>query len=148
MSDERSDIAEQLFVMTTRMIRERSRQLSLTALSTLVTVDRTGPRRLTDLALCEGITQPSMTTLVTQLEGLGYVERQADTRDRRVVLVAITEAGKQHVLMNRTNGASFVERLMDKLDPDDARALGAALPALRRLRELSEADIPAERRTT
>jgi DNA-binding MarR family transcriptional regulator len=148
MSNDRDGIAEQLFAMTTRMIRERSRELSLTALSTLATVERTGPRRLTDLALCEGITQPSMTALITQLEQLGLVERQADKRDGRVVLVAITRAGQKHVRTTRCNGASVFQRLMDQLDPDDVAALAAALPALRRLHELADDDLPVERRTT
>jgi DNA-binding MarR family transcriptional regulator len=148
MIEERDGIAEQLFAMTTRMVRERSRELSLTALSTLATVERTGPRRLTDLALCEGITQPSMTALITQLEQLGFVGRQADERDRRVVLVAITRAGQKYMRTSRRNGASVFERLMDQLDADDVAALCEALPALRRLRELAENDIPAERRTT
>jgi DNA-binding MarR family transcriptional regulator len=148
VSNEYDGIAEQLFAMSTRMIRERSRELSLTALSTLATVARTGPRRLTDLALCEGITQPSMTALITQLEQLGFVERLADERDRRVVLVAISPAGRKHLRTNRRRGASVFARLMDKLDPDDIAALRAALPALRRLRQLADDDIPAERRTT
>jgi DNA-binding MarR family transcriptional regulator len=148
MSKAHDGIAEQLFAMTTRMIRERSRELSLTALSTLATVERTGPRRLTDLAGCEGITQPSMTALITQLEQLGFVERRADERDRRVVLIAITRAGQKHMRTNRRNGASVFERLMDKLEADDIAALRAALPALRRLRELADSDVPAERRTT
>jgi DNA-binding MarR family transcriptional regulator len=148
MAVEADGIAEQLFAMTTRTIRERSRDLSLTALSTLATVARTGPRRLTDLAVCEGITQPSMTALITQLEQLGLVERQAHERDGRVVLVAITRAGQSHIRMNRRNGASVFERLIDKLDPDDIAALRAALPALRRLRTLADDDLPTERRTT
>jgi DNA-binding MarR family transcriptional regulator len=148
VGDQRDGIAEQLFAMTTRMVRERSRELSLTALSTLATVERTGPRRLTDLALCEGITQPSMTTLITQLEQLGFVERQADKGDGRVVLVAITKVGQKHMRTNRSTGAAVFDRLMDKLDADDVAALQASLPALRRLRELADDDIPAERRTT
>ena len=40
--------------------------MSLTSLSTLATLELTGPRRITDLAANEGVTQPSMTALVTR----------------------------------------------------------------------------------
>ena len=52
-----------------------------TAASTLVTLERTGPRRLTDLAVNEEVTQPSMTALVTQLEELGLAERRRNPAD-------------------------------------------------------------------
>jgi DNA-binding MarR family transcriptional regulator len=41
---------------------------------------RDGPRRITELAQCEGLAQPTTTLLVKRLEELGLVrrERQAD----------------------------------------------------------------------
>ena len=50
----------------------------------LATLEGTGPRRLTDLAVNEGVTQPSMTAVVTQLEDLGFAERRRDPGDGRV----------------------------------------------------------------
>jgi DNA-binding MarR family transcriptional regulator len=102
-------------------------------LSTLATLERTGPRRLTDLAVAEEITQPSMTSLVTQLEQLGLAERLSDRVDGRVVLVAITRAGRQLVRNRRRIGAAALTELIDKLDEQDAAELNAALPALLRL---------------
>src|SRR3954469_19950666 len=99
------DLGEALYTLAAGIIRRRSRTLSLTALSTLATLERTGPRRLTDLAVAEEIAQPSMTSLVTQLEQLGLAERGRDRVDARVVLVAITRAGRQLVRRRRRVGA-------------------------------------------
>src|SRR5579863_1692110 len=49
------------------------RELSLTSASTLATLERTGPRRITDLAAIEGVTQPAMTVLVRVMEESGLV---------------------------------------------------------------------------
>src|ERR1700722_4404069 len=106
VSEQPQSIGEVLFGLGPLGIRQRPRGLSLTALSTLSTVERTGPRRLTDLAAGEGVTQPSMSSIVSQLEGLGLVKRQSDTRDRRVVRVAITSAGRKHLGALRRDGAS------------------------------------------
>jgi DNA-binding MarR family transcriptional regulator len=126
-------LGEALFTLAAGVIRRRSRTLSLTALSTLATLEYTGPRRLTDLAVAEEITQPSMTSLVTQLERLGLAERRRDRVDARVVLVAITRAGRQLVRKRRRDGAEALTQSIDKLDEQDAATLNAALPALLRL---------------
>jgi DNA-binding MarR family transcriptional regulator len=126
-------LGEALYAFATGVIRRRSRTLSLTALSTLATLERTGPRRLTDLAVAEEVTQPSMTSLVTQLEQLGLAERRRDQVDARVVLVAITRAGRQLTRKRRQAGAQTLTALIDTLDEQDASALHAALPALLRL---------------
>jgi DNA-binding MarR family transcriptional regulator len=134
-------LGEALFAVATLAVRRTGRDLSLTAASTLATLEGTGPRRLTDLAVNEEVTQPSMTALVTQLEGLGFAERRGDPADRRVVLVAITRTGRHHLRAMRRAGASELTALIDKLAEPDVAALGAALPALRHLLALA-ADSP------
>jgi DNA-binding MarR family transcriptional regulator len=129
-------LGEALYSLAAGIIRRRSRTLSLTAASTLATLERTGPRRLTDLAVAEEIAQPSMTALVTQLEQLGFAERLRDRVDARVVQVAITHDGRQFLRERRRVGAEAVSESIDKLDEQDAAAIKAALPALRRLAEV------------
>jgi DNA-binding MarR family transcriptional regulator len=129
------DLGSALYALAVGVIRRRDRLLSLTAASTLATLERTGPRRLTELAVVEEITQPSMTVLVTQLEQLGFAERRRDPGDARVVLVAVTAAGRGHLSERRRAGASALSRAVDKLDERDSDALNAVIPALRRLVE-------------
>ncbi|MBL7499138.1 MarR family transcriptional regulator [Frankia sp. CNm7] len=112
--------------------------MSLTAASTLATIERTGPRRVTDLAVTERITQPSMTALVTTLVRAGLAERRPDPQDQRVVLVALTPAGARYLLARRRAGAEAFARLVEKLPPADVAALRAAAPALRHLHDLDE----------
>jgi DNA-binding MarR family transcriptional regulator len=126
-------LGEALYALAAGVIRRRSRTLSLTALSTLATLEHGGPRRLTDLAVAEEVTQPSMTSLVTQLEQLGLAERRRDHGDARVVLVAITRAGRQLMRERRRAGAQALTQLIDKLDERDAAELNAVLPVLLRL---------------
>ncbi|HEY5201673.1 MAG TPA: MarR family transcriptional regulator [Acidothermaceae bacterium] len=136
MATQNDALGEALYTLAAGVIRRRSRTLSLTALSTLATLEQTGPRRLTDLAVAEEITQPSMTSLVTQLEQLGFAERRRDPADARVVLVAITRGGRQLMRERRRAGAQTLTELIDKLDEPDVAELHKALPALRRLLEV------------
>ena len=136
MVEDSDTIGEVLFSLAALAVRRRERNLSLTAVSTLATLSRTGPRRLTDLAATEGVTQPSMTALVTQLEDVGYAERRKDPRDGRVCLVAITGKGQESLQSVRRAGAGALTALIDHLPDDDVAALRCALPALRRLLDL------------
>jgi len=92
---DRAAAAGAIYPLLTAAVRHQPRDISLTAASTLATVERSGPRRITDLAVTEGVTQPSMTALVTVLAGAGLAERRPDPRDQRVVLVAPCAAGHQ-----------------------------------------------------
>jgi DNA-binding MarR family transcriptional regulator len=110
-----------------------ARDLSLTTASTLATLDRGGPLRLSDLAAREGVTQPSMTALVSRLERDGLATRGSDPRDGRAVVVTLTDAGRDVLVARRTRRASVLAELLGELDPRDREAVEAAAPALYRL---------------
>lgn len=134
------DIGSALYGLATRAVRRLPRDMSLTSAATLATLDRTGPQRITDLAVTEGVTQPAMTVLVRVMEESGLVERRGDPSDRRVTLVCPTEAGTSYVRARRQAGTDAFERLIDRLTDDEVEALVAALPALRHLAELDDQD--------
>jgi DNA-binding MarR family transcriptional regulator len=104
--------------------------LSLTAAATLATLERSGPSRLTWLAVREGVTQPAMTQLIARLQDAGLVDRAADPADGRVVQVRITADGKAVLAGRRALRAERLAGLLDRLSPDEREALAAALPAL------------------
>src|ERR1700741_3996637 len=116
--ESRNAIGEALYGLVTLSVKTGPREISLTAASTLSTLDRTGARRLTDLAVIEGVTQPSMSVLVTGLEQAGLAERRPDPSDKRVGLVALTEAGGAYIRARRQAGAGAFADLIDQL-PDD-----------------------------
>src|ERR1700728_2575541 len=114
-ADSRSAIGEALYGLVTLAVKNGPREISLTAASTLATRDRTGARRLTDLAVIEGVTQPSMSVLVTGLEAAGLAERRPDPADKRVVVVGLTPAGGEYIPARRRAGAS--DRRVPRHDP-------------------------------
>lgn len=135
-ADGPTGVGTALYDVIAARVRRVPRDLSLTSQSTLSTLDRLGPRRITDLAVVEGVTQPSMTVLVNGLERSGLVERQGDPTDRRVALVALSANGKTFMRQRRRAGEIELEQLMEKLAPEELAALTAAIPALEHLSEL------------
>ncbi|HEX6971869.1 MAG TPA: MarR family transcriptional regulator [Limnochordia bacterium] len=52
-----------------------------------------GPQRISDLSQALDVTSPAITGLVDELVSAGYARRIPDPHDRRVIRVALTEAG-------------------------------------------------------
>jgi DNA-binding MarR family transcriptional regulator len=135
VSEERTALAGRLddvVVGLRHLVLDRS-DLSLTAAATLATLRRHGPARLTDLAAAEGISQPSMTSLVARLADGGLVERSGDPADRRVVVIGLTPAGAELLDRRRAARAARLAGPLGELRDDDVQRIADALPALGRL---------------
>ena len=143
-SDQPQDAATVLEELTRQVTRLGPlRELSLSALGTLATLAVSGPLAVTDLAGREQISQPSMTTLLFRLQRHGLVHRQRDPADGRVVLVAITDAGRRTLHRRRSSRIQFLTDLVARLTPAERRALLEAVPALRAMTQaLTELALP------
>jgi DNA-binding MarR family transcriptional regulator len=67
--------------------------LSRTAAATLSRLATSGAARLTDLAVAEGVSQPSMSSLIARLVDQGLARREPDPDDARAVRLSLTLAG-------------------------------------------------------
>ena len=141
------DSAGAIYGLLTVLLRGAPRDMGLTSVATLSTLERTGPRRITDLALIEAVSQPSMTVLVAALVRSGLAERSSDPTDKRVTLVNLTPAGADYLARRRAAATQVVAQLIDKLPPDEADVFTAAIPALLHLRDLYHQDREPPTRT-
>jgi len=107
-----------------------NRDLSLTAVATLGSLDRRGPQRITTMAAAEGVSQPSMTQLVQRLEQRGLVARASDPSDGRVAVVMLTDEGKAALAARRQRNAKRVAEMLADLPAEDVAALAAAVAAV------------------
>jgi DNA-binding MarR family transcriptional regulator len=131
-------IGRALYGLIAMAVRSQPRDMSLTSLSTMATLEQTGSRRITDLAASEGVMQPSMTALVSALERSGLVERRRDPSDRRVALVALTSDGLEYIRARRQTGVEVFAELIDDLPIDETDALFAAVTAITHIQRLDE----------
>jgi DNA-binding MarR family transcriptional regulator len=91
---------------------------------------RGGPRRITELAELEGLAQPTMTLLVKRLEGRGWVAREGLPADGRVVMVSITDAGRDVFDEFRALFAAALRSDLEGLSDDQLAELLAATETL------------------
>jgi DNA-binding MarR family transcriptional regulator len=107
--------------------------LSRTAAATLSHLATSGSARLTDLASAEGISQPSMSSLVARLVDQGLVQRATDPQDARAVRLSLADAGDALVAERRTARTRRLDTALAELPSDDVVRIAEAVPALTRL---------------
>ncbi|HXZ75884.1 MAG TPA: MarR family transcriptional regulator [Streptosporangiaceae bacterium] len=113
---------------------EREGAASFIELGILVHLEREGPTSPGMLAAGEGVTSQAIAGVVRELERRALVERTGGQEDRRRVVVAITDAGRE-LLMNREHAVvgAMVRALADEYTPAERRQLESAVPLLDRL---------------
>lgn len=117
------------------------RELSLSAVAVLGQLQRGGARRITDLAVLEGLSQPAVTTLVNRLARDGLISRGRDPEDGRVVLVHLTDAGAAFVERRFAKREQLLADVVAGLPAADVESLRQSLPALVRLADRYEAAV-------
>lgn len=93
------------------------------------------PRRISELAADEHVTQPAITLLVNRLEQRGWVLRAADPSDRRAVLVGLTADGEAALARLRAEYRALLQEEMDGLDDRQVETLCQAVQILDELIE-------------
>jgi DNA-binding MarR family transcriptional regulator len=94
-----------------------------------------GPTTIGDLASAEQVSAPTMTKLITGLEGEALVRRVADERDRRVVRVHATPQAGRILRRGRAARVRVLSSTLRALDAADLATLGRAADILRGLEE-------------
>jgi DNA-binding MarR family transcriptional regulator len=88
------------------------------------------PQRITTLAELEGLAQPTVTIMVKRLEQRGWVARDRDSCDGRVVLVSITQEGREALECFREQYRTLLREQMATMDDVQIAELVRATAAL------------------
>jgi DNA-binding MarR family transcriptional regulator len=114
--------------------RNSESDISRTEAGVLSTLSE-GRRRVTELAELEGLAQPTVTVLVGKMEDRGLVSRERDPEDGRVVLVEITDDGREALERLREQYRDVLQRRMASMTGEQVAALRAATDTLGALLE-------------
>ena len=118
-----------------RELRKETEQLGVTArqATLLWLIKRRPGLSLAELAAEEGISPPALSGHVDRLERAGFLERVRSTEDRRRVGIRLTDDGVKLMRRIRARRTTWLATRLKGVDPAELAAIGAALPALRRL---------------
>lgn len=91
------------------------------------------PRTLSDLATLIGVSPPTMSNSISALVQRGWVRRAAPARDRRVVIVEVTAAGRAALDRVGRAAEAHIAEALEGLDATARRRLQAGLAVLRKV---------------
>jgi len=138
-----TDLAARLrmaVVRTSRRLRQEAAageagELTPTATSALVAVERHGPLTPSELADIERIKRPTATRILRGLEEAGLVDRAPDPEDGRSALLSVNGAGRERLRRMRGRKNAYLVRRMRDLPAEDLAALERAATILERMLE-------------
>ncbi len=96
----------------------------------LLTILANHPCNLSELALRQAVSLPTMSNSISLLVERGWVKRVTWPQDRRQVLLEITPDGWAVLVEIKSQAEARVAELLDKLAPDDLKSLSAGLAVL------------------
>ena len=126
MNTAQHDFAESLLRIFDNVLLTEEKALSKgyfpdLSIAELHTLDAVGPyeaRAMSETAGRLGITTGTLTVAVDRLVRKGYVERNRDTKDRRVVRIRLTRKGKLAYRIHAKFHTLLVRRIMEPLDEE------------------------------
>lgn len=135
-SDQIDYVSQQLLpgagLLVRLLVRELGGELTRSEVGLLSTLSG-GPRRITELAELEGLAQPTMTSLVKQLEQQGHVRRDRQADDGRVVLVHLTDGGANALEDYRARARELLSGYLAEIPDEQVEALAAAAETVNQL---------------
>lgn len=142
--DELSMAMVQRASLLTQLIQRHARTgLSRSEASVISTLSqRDGAQRISTLAYLEGLSQPAVTLLVKRLEQRGFVRRDRDEADGRVVLVSLTDVGFEMLERVRGRYRALLRECLAELSEEQLDGLRAGTEALGLLVNALQEDEP------
>lgn len=111
--------------------------LTVPQFNALVAVRDRGQVTIKELAMAQGVSAPSASTMVDRLLELGMVTRRQSEADRREVVVALTPEGEQAACRLEVVFLRGISELLDRMGPEYAAKW---LDVYARIREILETD--------
>jgi DNA-binding MarR family transcriptional regulator len=140
MSEDLHALGEDLITTSARVVRwvpkSSTFTLSLAAARILARLSDNGPTRISELAIAERCSQPTITNHVKRLEASQLVARSVDVRDARAWMIELTPKGHEQLRSLRDSLGTGVEPYLARLSRRDLKALRDGVDAMRRLMAL------------
>ncbi|SDR80549.1 DNA-binding transcriptional regulator, MarR family [Friedmanniella luteola] len=140
MNEDLHTLGEDLITTSARVVRwvpkSSTFTLSLAAARILARLSDNGPTRISELAVAERCSQPTITNHIKRLEAAGLVARNADVRDARAWMIELTPEGREQLATLRDSLGTGVEPYLARLSRRDLKALREGVDAMRRLMAL------------
>jgi len=108
-------------------LKDKGIRLSMTEVHTLENIEKSTTKTMTDIAKLQMVTQGTLTVAVNRLVKKGFVWRQRDNDDKRVIRLELTPVAKEVLKVHDRFHESMIDSLLTEMHVDDDENLMLAL---------------------
>ena len=108
-------------------LKDKGIRLSMTEVHTLENIEKSSTKTMTDIAKLQMVTQGTLTVTVNRLVKKGFVWRNRDQVDKRVIRLEMTPVAKEVLKIHDRFHESMIDSLIFELHVDDDENLMLAL---------------------
>jgi DNA-binding MarR family transcriptional regulator len=101
----------------------RKLDVPLAQLKSLFLIHIKGSMNVRHLAQHLGVTPGNVTSIVDRLVGQGLLKRAESPEDRRIVLLELTDKGRETITEIHETGINHMKRILDRMSAEDIKAL-------------------------
>lgn len=112
---------------------QREHGTPLSHVQVLAMLKDVGMMSVSEISRRLGIAKPNITPLVDRLYDAGYVDRQHDENDRRVVNIVLLPAGEEKLAAIRATISRQIQQQVDGLSVSEFRELNDSLSSVVRI---------------
>lgn len=105
--------------------------VSMTHLHVLSILDHHGELTMSRFADLLDVSMSNASGLIDRMEERGFVERERDLEDRRVVLVRLAEGGRRQLNDIQVLRDELMQKILGRLDSGQLRSVGEAITFVR-----------------
>ncbi len=108
-------------------LKDKGIRLSMTEVHTLENIEKSTTKTMTDIAKLQMVTQGTLTVAVNRLVKKGFVWRQRDKEDKRVIRLELTPVAHEVLKVHDRFHESMIDSLLSEMHVDDDANLMIAL---------------------
>ncbi|TFG83649.1 MAG: MarR family transcriptional regulator [Erysipelotrichales bacterium] len=112
-------------------LKDKGIRLSMTEVHTLENIEKSTTKTMTDIAKLQMVTQGTLTVAVNRLVKKGFVWRQRDKADKRVIRLELTPVAKEVLKVHDRFHDSMIDSLISEMHVDDDTNLMIALERIK-----------------
>jgi len=124
------DLFHDILEIEGKSLRDSGSELTITEIHTINAVGEERPRTMTEISRDLNITMGTLTTGVDKLIKKGYLLRKRTEEDKRVVLVELTEKGRNAKKMHDAFHKDMIDSIINNLDEAEEELLAQSLQKL------------------
>ena len=103
------------------------KNLTINDMHVIEAIGTGAPRNMSSVAKTLSVTTGTLTIAINSLVKKEYVDRKRSGEDRRVVLVSLTEAGKQAYEQHKHFHEELIASILEQLNPEESKVLVTVL---------------------